>query len=54
MGILSRPTNTKIEGHKQMRRLWRWPGMTDFYLTLIASNVVLLIVSFVLAGLVLV
>jgi hypothetical protein len=37
-----------------MRRQWRWPGMTDFYLALIASGVVLLIVSFVLAGLVLV
>jgi hypothetical protein len=36
-----------------MRRSWRWPGMTDFYLTLMASGVALLLVSFVLAGLML-
>jgi hypothetical protein len=54
MGILSRPTNTKIGGPQTNAPAVALARYDGFLLTLIASNVVLPIVSFVLAGLVLV
>jgi hypothetical protein len=53
MGVLPRAAGAKIDGAEQMRRPWRWPRMTDFYLILMASGAALLLVSFVLAGLML-